>query len=91
MPRLQDVTDEELQAIVDNAEDLAAGLTHIQSRLERTVISGTVKNPLELVRRFISLARAASETAMALTHGPALDEIRRSTEETIRKRMDERK
>lgn len=91
MPKLTNVTNDELQALKVKAEDLCGDIAAIQSRLERTVLTeGALKEPVALARLFVTLASNANDMAMKLTHQAAMDEMRRETEAMLRKRMNEK-
>lgn len=88
MPKLAHVTPDELAALKERAEDLAADLAAIESRLQRTIIDGAITGPLELSAAFLRLSTTATETALKLMHRPAMDELRAATEAQLRKRQD---
>lgn len=86
MGKLPNVTNDELKALAERASDLAAEIYDVNGRIEKGY-SEQHSEPLRLASAFLSLLRSAGDLAATLLSKGALEEMRRTTEATIRARL----
>ena len=87
MPKLPNVTNEDIKAALDKASDLLMELDELAGRIEKGYVDSLDK-PLDAARVFNSLVRAAADLTAAVMTKSYLDEHARELEAMLRARQE---
>ena len=87
MPKLPNVTNEDVKAALDKAEDCLMELHELTGRLEKGY-ADPIANPLAAVRSLTSLIGAAASFQSVVMVKVALEEQRREVETLLRARQE---
>ena len=82
MPKLLNVTKDDLRSTEDTVSDLCAALNDINKRIQGGYCDEIAK-PVDLARSFLNLTRAAAETATLLLVKSAMDEMKHEARELM--------
>jgi hypothetical protein len=83
MPKLQNVTNANLKALLDTAGDCQMDANDIADRIEKGYCDN-VPNPAELARGFLAISRAFADVAHKLLVKAALQEQKAELETMLR-------
>lgn len=86
MGKLPNVTAEQLNDLDRKGGDLCEFLHGVNSRMEKGYVDDDIDGLVSMARSFLSLSRAAADTAHFLLHKEAMAEQVREIEALIRKR-----